>query len=408
MAGAAANRIRRANFLDLVADTLDACRTRLDEALPKVRETQTAIDEQRGLLARQLAETMQTELLANRRQWENRLLGQAASRWGLSPFALVLRVYQGLGCAGGRGAAVSRPHARPGGPVGRAARRAHVEVAAAEASGRPRARSRGRRRLGPGRAAQGRHHRRWLRGRGRIGSPGESRQESTLPPNRKRPRRALSPACRPTSIRWWPGSPSAIPAGSPAGATKSCLLAMLGLLLYRLGKNFFYDSWLADAPDAGPRIRLLRLGRFLAGAVVPAVALGVLQPVAARAARRDHPVSRRLARRLIGRRPVRPRRVRLPPRRSLSARPRCPAAGRGRTSAAIGEERNVKRGVPSPLPYFSFPSFARLAISWSRSASAAAPGRGAWRPDCRRARPWRSGRARFAARPAPSSGCLAA
>ena len=40
---------------------------------------------------------MQAELLANRRQWENRLLGQAASRWGFSPFALVLRVYQGIG-----------------------------------------------------------------------------------------------------------------------------------------------------------------------------------------------------------------------------------------------------------------------------------------------------------------------
>ena len=29
---------------------------------------------------------------------------------------------------------------------------------------------------------------------------------------------------------------------------KSCLLAMLGLLLYRLGKNFFWDSWLAPQP----------------------------------------------------------------------------------------------------------------------------------------------------------------
>ena len=97
MAGAAANRIRRANFLDLAADTLEACRTRLDDSLPKVLETQLAIDQQRGLLARQLAETMRTELLASRRQWENRLLGQAASRWGFSPFALVLRIYQGLG-----------------------------------------------------------------------------------------------------------------------------------------------------------------------------------------------------------------------------------------------------------------------------------------------------------------------
>jgi hypothetical protein len=40
---------------------------------------------------------MRSELLANRRQWEGRILGQIASRWGLSPFALVLRIFQGLG-----------------------------------------------------------------------------------------------------------------------------------------------------------------------------------------------------------------------------------------------------------------------------------------------------------------------
>lgn len=97
MAGAAANRIRRANFLDLMADTLDSCRQRIEEALPSVQKTQAAIEERRGLMARRIAVGMQTELLTNRRQWENRLLGQAASRWGLSPFSLVLRIYQGLG-----------------------------------------------------------------------------------------------------------------------------------------------------------------------------------------------------------------------------------------------------------------------------------------------------------------------
>jgi hypothetical protein len=97
MAGAAGNRIRRSNFLDLVADTLDVCRRRIDEAMPSVRETQNAVAEQRGVLAKQIAGTMQTGLLSNRRQWENRLLAQSASRWGLSPFALVLRVYQGIG-----------------------------------------------------------------------------------------------------------------------------------------------------------------------------------------------------------------------------------------------------------------------------------------------------------------------
>ena len=97
MAGAAGNRIRRANFLDLTADTLDACRSRIDESLPAVRTLQDAIDQQRGLLAVHLAGEMRTGLLAGRRQWEHRLLAQTASRWGLSPFSLVLRTYQGIG-----------------------------------------------------------------------------------------------------------------------------------------------------------------------------------------------------------------------------------------------------------------------------------------------------------------------
>ncbi len=97
MAGAAGNRIRRANFLDLVAQTLDACRWRMDEAMPAVGELQSAIDQQRAVLSQKIVGEMQNELLLNRRLWENRLLAQTTSRWGFSPFSLVLRVYQGIG-----------------------------------------------------------------------------------------------------------------------------------------------------------------------------------------------------------------------------------------------------------------------------------------------------------------------
>ncbi len=97
LAGAAAARIRRANFLDLIGEVLGRCGERIDAAIPAVRQLQTAVERQRGELAAQLARQMHSELLANRRQWEGRILGQIASRWGLSPFALVLRVFQGLG-----------------------------------------------------------------------------------------------------------------------------------------------------------------------------------------------------------------------------------------------------------------------------------------------------------------------
>lgn len=97
LAGTAAKRIRRANFLDLTAETLAACRERLDAALPKIEELEIAIGEQRAKLAGRLAAEMRDELLASRRSWENRLLGEITSCWGFSPFSCVLRLYQGVG-----------------------------------------------------------------------------------------------------------------------------------------------------------------------------------------------------------------------------------------------------------------------------------------------------------------------
>ncbi|MBN2022036.1 MAG: 50S ribosome-binding GTPase [Pirellulales bacterium] len=97
LAGTAAARIRRANFVDLVEATLDACRGRLDQAMPAIEKTREAIRQQRLRLAARLIGPMRDELLAGRRQWEHRLLGRVVARWGLSPWSLVLRVYQGLG-----------------------------------------------------------------------------------------------------------------------------------------------------------------------------------------------------------------------------------------------------------------------------------------------------------------------
>jgi len=97
LAGTAPVRIRQANYLDLVGETLDACGVRIEEGLPAVRTLEGAVSHERMKLARQLADQMQAELLASRRQWEMRLVGKIAARWGFSPFALVLRVFQGLG-----------------------------------------------------------------------------------------------------------------------------------------------------------------------------------------------------------------------------------------------------------------------------------------------------------------------
>ena len=97
LAGAAAARIRRANFLDLVEATLAACRNKLDAALPAVHQLETALAEQRGRMSARLIENLSDELLKSRRTWENRLLAEVASSWGFSPFSLLIRAYQGLG-----------------------------------------------------------------------------------------------------------------------------------------------------------------------------------------------------------------------------------------------------------------------------------------------------------------------
>ncbi len=94
---AAATRIRRANFLDLVAAALEACRRRIEGGLPAVAQLETAIEESRGRLAARMVTGWRDQLLGSRRLWEGRLLAEVASRWGLSPFALLLRIYQGLG-----------------------------------------------------------------------------------------------------------------------------------------------------------------------------------------------------------------------------------------------------------------------------------------------------------------------
>lgn len=97
LAGAAAARIRRANLLDLIDEALAACGQKIAGGLPAIAALQAAIEEHRAKLSKKLAGEMRSELLASRRPWEQRLLGQVASRWGFSPFALVLRLYQGIG-----------------------------------------------------------------------------------------------------------------------------------------------------------------------------------------------------------------------------------------------------------------------------------------------------------------------
>lgn len=94
---ATAHRIRRANFLDLVEQTLVDLRRRLSEQRAPLDQLEESIQQQRTRLAQRLAQQMRDELVTAQRAWESRLLSEVTSQWGFSPFSCLLRAYQSLG-----------------------------------------------------------------------------------------------------------------------------------------------------------------------------------------------------------------------------------------------------------------------------------------------------------------------
>ena len=246
LAGAAGNRIRRANFLDLVEEALERCRTRIDAAMPAVENVRQAIDEQRTRLAAQLGQQMRAELLNSRRLWENRLLGQAASRWGFSPFALVLRSYQGLGgllsstlllrartpaqmalwgtLQGARALHSWQRTRQADRELDRAAGacwdETELRAAALVLEGYANEAGLSREAIGPGQVAE-----EATTAAGGFVEDTAGQLQSLI--------ERLAGRHTGWFTRW---------------RYELLLLAMLGFLLYRLGKNFFYDSWLAADP----------------------------------------------------------------------------------------------------------------------------------------------------------------
>jgi hypothetical protein len=240
-AGSAAARIRRANFLDLAAQALESCRRRLDEALPAVRNVEAAIEQQRAELSSAMAAEIRGELLAARRPWENRLLAQVASRWGFSPFSLVLRIYQGLGGLAS-GALLYRART----PV-------QLALWGAVEGARTWQKHRGNRALQehPSRAAAAGFDQTQLR-RAAVVLEGYA-VEAGLPKSAASPQ-TLEAEAETSSVNLaarLSQDLDALIAKQAARHTgwfthafyETLLLAMVGFLLFRLGKNFFYDSW---------------------------------------------------------------------------------------------------------------------------------------------------------------------
>jgi hypothetical protein len=243
LAGTAAKRIRRANFLDLTAETLATCRQRLDAALPKVEELEVAVIEHRAKLAARLAEAMRDELSTSRRSWENRLLGEITACWGFSPFSCVLRLYQGLG-----GLLASAALFRVRTPAqlalwgafegGRRWRNRRSDAVADDASSRAVAASWNEAEL---RTAA-------LIIDGYAADAGLPRRETQLA--------AIEREVATAGKRWVAVAGSELQQVMARLAKRHtgrwvrfkyelALLLVLAMLLYRFGRNFFFDSWLA-------------------------------------------------------------------------------------------------------------------------------------------------------------------
>lgn len=89
--------VRRANVADLLVLGLDRCRSILAGSEPQVNGLRAALEKHRGTLHRELCTRIRDELAGSRNLWERRLLSAVTDNWGFSPFSAVLRLYNGLG-----------------------------------------------------------------------------------------------------------------------------------------------------------------------------------------------------------------------------------------------------------------------------------------------------------------------
>jgi len=90
-------RIRRANLLDLTTATLNRCREIVGTYEPAIADVESALTAQRTKLTLKMSQTLRSQLESSRHLWEQRILGSVTSLWGVSPFSSLLRLYNGLG-----------------------------------------------------------------------------------------------------------------------------------------------------------------------------------------------------------------------------------------------------------------------------------------------------------------------
>ena len=91
------SQIRRANLLDLASSTLDRCQAYVEEGAPALAQLEQTLSGQAQKQVDLMAGRLQDELLSAQQLWERRLVQEVTTRWILTPFSAVLRVYNSLG-----------------------------------------------------------------------------------------------------------------------------------------------------------------------------------------------------------------------------------------------------------------------------------------------------------------------
>jgi len=90
-------RIRRANVVDLLSESIARCQTLLHAGEAELASLERMLLDQRSQLAQRMTKQLCGDLGASRGLWERRLVEAVVENWGLSPFSAVLRAYHGLG-----------------------------------------------------------------------------------------------------------------------------------------------------------------------------------------------------------------------------------------------------------------------------------------------------------------------
>lgn len=90
-------QIRRANIVDLIQAGLKRCIEILSAKSDELRAMDAALEHQREQLSLRMAKQLKKELLTSHGLWERRLLSSVTQQWGVSPFSACLRLYNGLG-----------------------------------------------------------------------------------------------------------------------------------------------------------------------------------------------------------------------------------------------------------------------------------------------------------------------